>query len=150
MAEGEVDCVLLGADRIAANGDVANKVGTYGLAVLAAHHDVPFYVAAPRSTFDAATPTGAAIEIEQRRAEEVTSFGGVTGRSGRRDGRQRRLRRDARGPDDLLHHRGGHRTRWSILTGASGRELVLRAAAHPFRSAGGCPPPLRSAGECRR
>ena len=77
MAQGRVDRVLLGADRIAANGDVANKVGTYALAVLAAHHDVPFHVVAPRSTFDAATPTGAAIVIEQRGAEEVTSFGGA-------------------------------------------------------------------------
>ena len=118
MAQGRVDRVLLGADRIAANGDVANKVGTYALAVLAAHHDVPFHVVAPRSTFDAATPTGAAIVIEQRGAEEVTSFGGVTGRARRRRGRQRRLRRDARGPGHLLHHRGRHRTRRPSLTGA--------------------------------
>ncbi len=76
MAAGRVDCVLLGADRIAANGDFANKVGTYGLAVLAAHHHIPFYVAAPRSTWDPATPTGADIPIEQRGAEEVTAFGG--------------------------------------------------------------------------
>jgi len=74
---GDVTCVIVGADRIAANGDVANKVGTYGLAVLAAHHGVPFYVAAPRSTFDEATPDGQAIVIEQRPADEVTSFGGV-------------------------------------------------------------------------
>jgi S-methyl-5-thioribose-1-phosphate isomerase len=77
MAEGRVDCVLLGADRIAANGDVANKIGTYGLAVLAAHHGVPFYVAAPRSTYDASTPDGSGIHIEQRRAEEVAVIGGV-------------------------------------------------------------------------
>jgi methylthioribose-1-phosphate isomerase len=77
FAEGRVDLVVLGADRIAANGDVANKIGTYGLAVLAAHHGVPFYVVAPRSTFDAGTPDGRAIVIEQRPAEEVTSFGGV-------------------------------------------------------------------------
>jgi S-methyl-5-thioribose-1-phosphate isomerase len=77
MAEGKVDCVIVGADRIAANGDVANKVGTYGLAVLAAHHGIPFYVAAPRSTHDAATPDGAAIHIEQRAADEVTTLAGV-------------------------------------------------------------------------
>jgi methylthioribose-1-phosphate isomerase len=76
MADGEVDCVLVGADRIAANGDVANKVGTYGLAVIARHHDVPFYVVAPRSTFDATVPDGAAIPIERRPPEEVLSIGG--------------------------------------------------------------------------
>jgi methylthioribose-1-phosphate isomerase len=71
MADGEVDLVLVGADRIAANGDVANKVGTYGLAVAAHHHGVPFYVAAPRSTFDDACPSGAAIPIEQRDPAEL-------------------------------------------------------------------------------
>ena len=76
MAAGEVDCVVVGADRIAANGDVANKVGTYGLAVLAAHHDIPFYVAAPTSTVDLDCPDGDAIPIEQRPAEEVTTFAG--------------------------------------------------------------------------
>ena len=76
MAAGEVDCVLVGADRIAANGDVANKVGTYGLAVLARHHDVPFYVVAPRSTFDAAVPDGASIPIERRPPDEVLVIGG--------------------------------------------------------------------------
>jgi len=76
MARGEVGCVVVGADRIAANGDVANKIGTYGLAVLAAHHHIPFYVAAPWSTVDLATPTGDAIPIEERAAEEVTHFAG--------------------------------------------------------------------------
>jgi methylthioribose-1-phosphate isomerase len=76
MAAGEVDCVLVGADRIAANGDVANKVGTYGLAVLARHHGVPFYVVAPRSTFDAEVPDGASIPIERRGADEVLVIGG--------------------------------------------------------------------------
>jgi len=76
MAAGEVDCVVVGADRIAANGDVANKVGTYGLAVLAAYHGVPFYVAAPTSTVDLACPDGAGIPIEQRPAEEVTMLAG--------------------------------------------------------------------------
>ena len=76
MAAGEVDCVVVGADRIAANGDVANKVGTYGLAVLARHHGVPFYVAAPMSTVDVNCPTGADIPIERRSPEEVVSIGG--------------------------------------------------------------------------
>jgi len=76
MADGEVDCVLVGADRIAANGDVANKVGTYGLAVLAHHHRVAFYVVAPRSTFDPAVPDGAAIPIERRPSDEVLSIAG--------------------------------------------------------------------------
>jgi methylthioribose-1-phosphate isomerase len=72
MARGEVDAVLTGADRIAANGDVANKIGTYTLAVLASHHGVPFYVVAPSSTVDLATAAGAAIPIEERAGEEVT------------------------------------------------------------------------------
>jgi methylthioribose-1-phosphate isomerase len=72
MAAGEVDCVLTGADRIAANGDTANKIGTYSLAVVAAHHGVPFYVVAPTSTVDLATPTGAEIPIEERDPDEVT------------------------------------------------------------------------------
>ncbi len=71
MARGLVDRVVVGADRIAANGDVANKVGTYPLAVLAARHGVPFYVAAPLSTIDPATPDGGAIPIEERDATEV-------------------------------------------------------------------------------
>jgi methylthioribose-1-phosphate isomerase len=71
LARGDVDAVIVGADRIAANGDVANKIGTYALAVAARHHGVPFYVAAPSSTLDAATPTGAEIEIEERGAEEL-------------------------------------------------------------------------------
>jgi methylthioribose-1-phosphate isomerase len=77
MARGEVDCVIVGADRVAANGDVANKVGTYALAVLAHHHDIPFYVAAPTSTIDMNTPDGNAIVVEERAESEVTSFAGV-------------------------------------------------------------------------
>lgn len=71
MAEGGVDAVVVGADRICANGDVANKIGTYGLAVLAAHHGIPFYVAAPSSTIDATLATGALIPIEQRDPSEL-------------------------------------------------------------------------------
>ena len=77
MSGGEVDCVVVGADRVAANGDVANKVGTYGLAVLARHHGLPFYVAAPTSTIDLACATGAEIPIEHRSPEEVTAVGGT-------------------------------------------------------------------------
>jgi methylthioribose-1-phosphate isomerase len=76
MAAGRVDCVIVGADRVAANGDVANKVGTYALAVLARHHGVPFYVAAPTSTIDPACPTGADIPVEQRDPAEVSEFAG--------------------------------------------------------------------------
>ena len=71
MKDGKVDAVIVGADRICANGDVANKIGTYQLAVLARHHDVPFYVAAPETTFDDALENGDQIEIEQRAPEEV-------------------------------------------------------------------------------
>ena len=73
MASNQVDCVVTGADRIAANGDTANKIGTYSLAVSARHHDVPLYVVAPTSTLDHATPTGAEIPIEHRDSAELTS-----------------------------------------------------------------------------
>jgi methylthioribose-1-phosphate isomerase len=72
MARGEVDLVVTGADRIAANGDTANKIGTYSLAVLAAHHGIPFYVVAPSSTLDPGTPDGSAIPIEERDPAELT------------------------------------------------------------------------------
>ncbi len=77
MAAGEVDLAIVGADRIAANGDVANKIGTYSLAVLARHHHIPFYVAAPTSTIDRATPAGSHIVVEQRPDTEVVEVGGV-------------------------------------------------------------------------
>ena len=76
MADSEVDLVVVGADRIAANGDVANKVGTYPLAVLAHRHEVPFYVAAPTSTIDRACPGGAEIPLEERDPIEVLEVGG--------------------------------------------------------------------------
>jgi methylthioribose-1-phosphate isomerase len=75
MARGEVQSVIVGADRIARNGDTANKIGTYGLAVLAREHKLPFFVAAPRSTVDLAIPDGAHIPIEERAAREVTHVG---------------------------------------------------------------------------
>jgi methylthioribose-1-phosphate isomerase len=77
MRLGEVKAVFVGADRIAANGDVANKIGTYGLAIIAREHGVPFYVVAPRSTIDLATRDGDSIPIEERAAREVTEIGGV-------------------------------------------------------------------------
>lgn len=77
MSRGLVDRVVVGADRIARNGDAANKIGTYTVAVLAARHGVPFYVAAPRSTIDLATATGADIPIEERAEDEVKNLGGL-------------------------------------------------------------------------
>lgn len=77
MAQGMVDAVIVGADRIAANGDVANKIGTYGLAVLASYHGLPFYVAAPLSTVDLTLESGAEIPIEERSPQEVTHLCGV-------------------------------------------------------------------------
>ena len=76
MAQGRIDLVVVGADRIAANGDVANKIGTYSVAVLAHAHAIPFYVAAPTSTVDLSLPSGEAIPIEQRSATEVTHLAG--------------------------------------------------------------------------
>lgn len=75
MSQGEIDCVIVGADRIAANGDVANKIGTYTVAVLAREHNLPFYVAAPISTIDPAIPDGSHIPIEERNYREVTHSG---------------------------------------------------------------------------
>jgi len=75
MQQGRVNFVVVGADRIAANGDTANKIGTYGVAVLAREHSIPFYVAAPLSTIDLSTPDGSAIPIEERHAKEVTHVG---------------------------------------------------------------------------
>jgi methylthioribose-1-phosphate isomerase len=83
MKEGKIQCVIVGADRIAANGDTANKIGTYNVAILARAHDIPFYVAAPTSTLDLSLKTGDLIPIEQRAAEEVTEgFGSRTAPEG--------------------------------------------------------------------
>ena len=78
MKTEKIDAVIVGADRIAANGDTANKIGTYSLAVLAAHHKIPFYVAAPLSTVDLSTGTGRDIPIEERSVEEVTQIRGIS------------------------------------------------------------------------
>jgi methylthioribose-1-phosphate isomerase len=77
LGQGDVDAVIVGADRVAANGDIANKIGTYALAIAAHHHGVPFYVAVPRSTLDAATPSGEIIDIEQRQGSEVRTAAGL-------------------------------------------------------------------------
>ena len=77
MRRGEIDAVIVGADRVAANGDVANKIGTYSVAVLARRHGIPFYVAAPVSTIDAETPCGDTITIEERDASEITGYGAM-------------------------------------------------------------------------
>jgi methylthioribose-1-phosphate isomerase len=83
MREGRVQAVIVGADRLAANGDTANKIGTYSVAVLAAAHDIPFYVAAPSTTFDLTIDSGEQIPIEQRSAEEIThGFGRQTAPAG--------------------------------------------------------------------
>jgi methylthioribose-1-phosphate isomerase len=77
MARGRIDLAMVGADRIAANGDAANKIGTYSIAVLARHHGLPFYFVAPTSTVDLATPAGDSIDIEERDQHEVVAFRGV-------------------------------------------------------------------------
>ena len=76
MKQGKIDMVIAGADRIAANGDAANKIGTYSLAVLARHHKIPFYIAAPRSTFDLNIASGPKIPIEERNPDEITQLAG--------------------------------------------------------------------------
>ncbi|WP_423188049.1 S-methyl-5-thioribose-1-phosphate isomerase [Alishewanella sp. d11] len=81
MARGEVDRIFVGSDRIAANGDFANKVGTYSLAVLAHYHNIPFYVVAPHTTIDLSCPDGSAIPIEQRAADEVRGVSGAFGQT---------------------------------------------------------------------
>jgi methylthioribose-1-phosphate isomerase len=76
MSKGRIQAVIVGADRIAANGDTANKIGTYAVSILAKEHGIPFYVAAPMSTIDVNTPTGEGIPIEQRSPREVTHSNG--------------------------------------------------------------------------
>ena len=77
MQKGIIDCVITGADRVTRNYDVINKIGTYGVAVLAKYHNIPFYVVIPESTYDPNTPSGDKVEIEMRSAEEITNWGGV-------------------------------------------------------------------------
>ncbi|MES2211218.1 MAG: S-methyl-5-thioribose-1-phosphate isomerase [Chloroflexota bacterium] len=115
MAGGEVDVVLVGADRVAANGDTANKVGTYSLAVLAAHHGIPFYVCAPLSSVDLATPDGSAIPIEERPADEVTTIRG----------------RRIAPPDTVVRNPSFDVTPAGLITGIVTDEGVLRAPYGP-------------------
>ena len=102
-----IDLVVVGADRIAANGDTANKIGTYGVAILAKEHGIPFYVAAPWSTIDLATPTGAAIPIEERNAARGHARRQQPARARRRADSQPGLRRHAA----PVHHGDHHRAR---------------------------------------
>lgn len=83
MRQGKINCIMVGADRIAANGDAANKIGTYGVAILAKHHKIPFYIVAPTSTIDFSIPDGSHIPIEERASEEITKgFGKQTAPDG--------------------------------------------------------------------
>ena len=109
MARGEINAVVVGADRIAANGDVANKIGTYTVAVLAREHRIPFYVAAPISTFDLSMADGRTIPIEERPAEEVTHLGGRRIAPEGVAGAQPGLRRDAEPTRDGDRLRARHR-----------------------------------------
>ena len=108
MRAGEIDLVVVGADRIAANGDTANKIGTYTVAVLAHEHKVPFYVAAPLSTIDLSTPDGDRIPIEERDQREVTPSRVVAADTRGRQDPQPRVRRHAASLHYRHHHRAGH------------------------------------------
>ncbi len=107
MLRGKINAVVVGADRIAANGDVANKIGTYGVAILAKEHGIPFYVAAPWSTIDLETATGSDIPIEERPADRSHSPRRQTTHAQRRRHRESCLRRDS----GKIHHRHHHRAR---------------------------------------
>ncbi len=109
LSRGKVNCVIVGADRIAANGDTANKIGTYTLAVLAKENGIPFYVAAPTSTIDLSLKSGDEIPIEERNPEEVTSIKGSAPGAERRHRRQPRLRRHPPQIHNRHHHRKRHR-----------------------------------------
>ena len=136
---GEVDCVLTGADRIAANGDTANKIGTYGLAVLARHHEIPFYVVAPTSTVDHATPTGAEIPIEERdagRGDDAVSRvqSGLRRHAGRaRRGHRHRARRPPCRPTRRVLAHEVARPRRGLRDAALPADARPREAAAPDR-----------------
>ena len=120
MRLGSIDLVVVGADRIAANGDVANKIGTYSVAVLANEHRIPFYVAAPLSTIDLNTPDGGTIPIEERSSREVTHVGIRTDDARGRTDPQPRLRRDTGTIRHGDHHGAWHRP--ATLSGVSGSD----------------------------
>ena len=126
MRSGDVDLVVVGADRIAANGDTANKIGTYTVAVLAHEHKIPFYVAAPVSTIDLATPDGGQIPIEERNEREVTHIGSSRLTPEGRAHPQPRLRRDAASLHHRHHHREGH-LRGALLRVAARRAIEAAA-----------------------
>ena len=107
LRSGKVDVVVVGADRIAANGDVANKIGTYTVAVLAREHGVPFYVAAPTSTVDLATPDGSGDSYRGAERARSDPCRIVAGRPGGRGGVESRVRRDAARPRGRHHYRAG-------------------------------------------
>ena len=111
MKQGKIGAIVVGADRIAANGDVANKIGTYTVAVLAKENGIPFYVAAPISTVDLACPDGDKIPIEQRNPKEVTHIAREADDSGWRVDRKPGVRRDSSEVRGRHHHRARHRPR---------------------------------------
>ncbi len=135
MAAGEVDLVVVGADRVAANGDVANKIGTYSLAVLAHHHGVPFVVAAPTPTIDLATADGASIPVEERSPDEVTELGGVqTAPRGTRALNRAFDVTPARLVDAIVTERGIARRPFRRSLRAVSAQAASASAAVPIRS----------------
>ena len=132
MRQGMIDLVVVGADRIAANGDVANKVGTYGVAVLAKEHGIPFYVAAPSSTLDLATESGAGIPIEERPFREVTHVGPTRITPRGREDPQPGVRRHAGALRDGNHHRARRVARAVRAVAAHGASTA-RALVGPHR-----------------
>ena len=139
MASGEVDLVLVGADRVAANGDVANKVGTYSLAVLAHHHQVPMVVAAPTATIDLVTADGGSIPIEERAAGELTQLGGVrTAPPGTRVLNRAFDITPARYVTAIVSERGvarpPYRRSLRALVGSTSGQAASDTAARPIRS----------------
>ena len=130
MRLADIDLVVVGADRIAANGDVANKIGTYGVAVLAKEHGIPFYVAAPLSTIDLATPDGSGIPIEERSDREVTHVGSYRVDAGRRAHPQPGLRRHAGQVRHGDRHRARHRARAVRRVARRARRAARVAGRH--------------------
>ena len=155
LASGRIDAVLVGADRIAANGDTANKIGTYPLAVLAAHHGVPFYVCAPLNSVDLATADGSGIPIEERAAERGPGVRRDAGRAARGDRLEPGLRRHAGRPHLGHRHRGGRAPparsgRPSNERSSDRRRADAGPEAAPRSPRPGPPTPVASASPGRR
>ena len=131
MATGQVDCVIVGADRITADGSVANKIGTYALAVAAHRHGIPFIVVAPESTRDLATATGREIVVEERAAAEITHVGGVATAPERTAVVQSRFRCHATGAD---HRRSSRRTARSAKPNTAVGQQIADIAREPVRA----------------